>query len=463
MNILILILTLFALIIPVTAVFNLKLGVALCIAFEILVPSVFNFSAIGAAIPFRVVYVILFLCFFLQQRGKMVGGINFMIIKPFFILLITLLVLTIFQSGVAWNTQLYYWIRDFLTVCILPVILWNGALYNPSFVKYTKVSVIIATIIACTYGLFLTRLGGINPYDFVVMHYFGSDFSEDYANAESGRLFGRIQSTFEHPMSWALFLVFICIIIFTFINKEKKRTWPYYLLLAFVLLNLFVSGVRTGIVALIIGLGYYAFVERKVKVFAYALVGVFVLYGVMMFSPKFNDYILSIFDFSGTKSTVQGSSMSMRISQFMGALYEIRDNAWVGKGYGWTTNYLATKGDHPVMYTFESLIFVVLCNSGIIGCVLWVSFFLAIRKINRFFLKKQDVHILNVFLITYIVFAVLTGEYGYLKIFAVYYTFLFSYLYLLSNDNEVKTRFRRKIKSQGNRILPAPVPSDQGE
>ena len=454
MNIIILIISLFALSIPVIALFNLSLAVALCVAFEILVPSVFNFSALGIPVPFRVVYFVLLVCFLIKYQKCIIKQLKHIILKPFLVLLILLLILTPFQMSMPWTSQFFLWIRDCLTICILPWIIWNQSLIQKdTFLQKVKIAILVAAAISCIYALFLTRLVGINPYTFIVLGYF-SNFSEDYLSVEySGRLFGRIQSTFEHPMTWSLFLVFIFILLFTFLQKEKKKGL-YSIFLILVLLDIFFSGVRTGIVALAIGLGYYVFVERKFKIFVYGIMAFSGVAIAMAMFSSFSNYILSIFDFSGDKSNMQGSSIQMRLDQLIGCLNEIKGVELIGKGYSWTNYYMALKGAHPVILDFESLFFVVICNSGFIGLVIWTSFFIALFRINKRLLTGTNVHIMNTFLISYIVFTILTGDYGYLKIFATYYTFLLCYLLVSNNSYGVK----RELKSSRYRILSAPVP-----
>lgn len=67
------------------------------------------------------------------------------------------------------------------------------------------------------------------------------------------------------------------------------------------------------------------------------------------------------------------SSIALRLEQLQGTLNEINTHFLVGKGYGWNNYYLSTHLTHPVILAFESLVFVVLCNSGILGACVWID------------------------------------------------------------------------------------------
>ena len=120
----------------------------------------------------------------------------------------------------------------------------------------------------------------------------------------------------------------------------------------------------------------------------------------------------------------------MRLEQFQGAVNEIRGHELVGKGFGWSSNYIKENGYHPVLLAFESLVFVVLCNSGIIGAFIWILFFLLLLRLNRKLISSEiDIYLLDTLVIVFVAYAIGTGEYGYIQFFAVFYTFLLSYLF----------------------------------
>ena len=119
----------------------------------------------------------------------------------------------------------------------------------------------------------------------------------------------------------------------------------------------------------------------------------------------------------------------MRLDQLQGSLKEIKDHPMVGKGYNWNGFYRLKYGDHPVILAFESLIFIVLCNSGYLGAAIWIIFFLLLLRVHRRSLrKKENIFLVDALVIVYGAYAIGTGEYGYLSFFALYHVFLILYL-----------------------------------
>ena len=263
---------------------------------------------------------------------------------------------------------------------------------------------------------------------------------EDFESRLSFSTAKNIQSTMSHPMRWALNLCFLTILFMVFSIKEKsKYYWP---IIALILFNLLISGVRTGIASLIIAAGYYLIINRSIKTIFLGAVLLISLNVIIASNEDLSNIFNSLTDVKGTKSDVQGSSIALRLEQLEGCFKEIKNKELFGKGYGWTTYYQSIKGDHPVILAFESLIFVVLCNNGIVGLFVWGLFFMSLLKLNRKLLKlKTDILFADILVLVYLSFAIGTGEYGYLPIFSVYYAILVSYL-AYNQSTKTKERVR---------------------
>ena len=282
-------------------------------------------------------------------------------------------------------------------------------------------------ILIIGYGLFLTTMPGLNPYQMILQPIFGGEFNEAYAAGNSGlstnitlsegRLFGRISSVFNHPMTYVLAIGLFFIFLFAYIRKK----WLLCIFLIVTSLAIITSGVRTPIAALGITGLFMLIYYRKYKFFFYAILVIgLLLYIVPLISEDAADYIASIFN--SDDSATKGSSLEMRLSQLDACLKIIADTPFVGKGIDWTGWYMSTKGGHPQALFFESLLFVVICNMGFVGIVLWIVFVVSyIKTVHRYFPEKSIRTILYGILVYYISFAGITGEYGYLPIFMVFY------------------------------------------
>jgi hypothetical protein len=427
---------LFAGLIFLFAFINLRLAIALYISYNILVPYL-KLNFFGIALSYNLLNFVLFFSFLVQWKNKN-KKIDYRPIIPFLLLYSLLFLISFLELETPLNMQLNILRYSFMKVCFVPFIIWNVSKDNNSILKYIKWAIIISIIIACIYGVFLMNLQGLNPYTSLLSAYFkeqdaakimentGGDSRLSISNARS------IQSTITHKMRWALNLCFILILNVVFFIKEKKR-W-YLVLLPLLLFNTLISGVRTGIATLVLVGAYYLIRIRNIKLLFTAGILLFLLNISISSNKELTNFFSSFTDVKGNKSDIRGSSISLRLEQLDGCFTEIRDNIFFGKGNGWTFYYQANKGDHPTILSFESLIFVVLCNNGFIGLFIWSIFFYLLFRLNRKLIsKKADIIILDIFIICYLFFAIGTGEYDYLTIFSTFYSFLVSYLFYQQN------------------------------
>ena len=99
----------------------------------------------------------------------------------------------------------------------------------------------------------------------------------------------------------------------------------------------------------------------------------------------------------------------------------VRNDLLLGKGYGWTQWYNSTFGGHPKARFFESIIYCVLVNTGIVGFVLWGWFvvkyyFFAKVNIEDKFLRMAVLALLFYFLI----YCGITGDFNIKNMFVFF-------------------------------------------
>ncbi len=468
MNIIIPVITIWALLIIVLAFINVKYSIWLYIAYLILVPNL-QFNAFGLQLSYNLVNIAI-ICSYIfkfriynQNSKKEKTVLDFSVITPFLFLFLSLLILSIFADTLPFKVQFDNIRIAFLKTCIVPFVFWNVAKNDPEFVSNTKKVLIISMTIAGIYALYLIKLNGSNPYTSFLANYFGSsDIAELYTVFSTRLSFSsaaKIQSTMMHPMTYAFVLCFLILIISRdFLIARKKIYLPILLLFAF---NLLISGVRTGIAALIIGCIYIIIASRKLKLLLLGIIVVSLFYCVIKLDSDVNAIFASMIDVSGDKYDMHGSSIPMRLNQLDGTIAEIQQNGfWAGKGYGWTNYYFKTYGVHPVIGCFESLIFYALLNSGVLGAICWSIFFLLIFRSNRKHItSKQDVFLLDAYTIIYISYAIGTGEYGYLAFFSLFYTLLYADIF---SNNKLRVDYDKQ-ESTGYRLISPPISSNTGK
>lgn len=400
---------------------NLRKGICSYVAYMILVPYM-NIH-LGVVLQWNLVNVLLLFAYFLARKKTKQNNqaISFKPFWPFLLLYMAQLAEMPFQDGVPFDFALNNFRQEMMTYLILPFVIWNYSYEDEKLSKQLRITVLVCICIAFGYGLFLTATGGMNPYQMVIMAANGEEWNEGYAEVGGGRMFGRISSVFKHPMTYGLFLGMALIYIFTVRDYLKK--YMQLILLFGIVAAIFLCGIRSPIGALFAMVLAYLLLTHRIKVMIQVgLVGV-IGYSIITAVPDLNSYVASIF--SDDKSEVAGSSFEMRLNQLQGCFHEIRNNPFFGKGYGWTNYYQANYGDHPVMLAFESLIYVVLCNSGYIGVVIWGIFLFRLFKNTTRIISNLDKIICTLCLVVYyLAYSTITGEYGYMKFLILFYTLI---------------------------------------
>ena len=131
--------------------------------------------------------------------------------------------------------------------------------------------------------------------------------------------------------------------------------------------------------------------------------------------PAVEDKVNKVTDIFVEDSKTGGSSISLRMSQYMYVLVYTEGNEWLGLGKGyWAHSYAEDKESVSGLYGVESVILQNLLEQGIIGLILWATFYSIIffyfwrNRTKRKALTGLGASIL----ILYLVFSIGTGELG---------------------------------------------------
>lgn len=397
---------------------KLRTGICLYVAYMILVPYM-NIN-VGINLQWNMVNTLLLVAFMISFKKRKKSNFSFKPFIPFLFLFLAQLLEMPFQSDVPLDFAFNSFRLNLMTYMILPFVIWNSA-EDAKLCVQLKNTVVVSICIAFGYGLFLTTIAGQNPYQMLIMAANGEEWNEHYAAIGGGRIFGRISSVFGHPMTYGLFLGMSLVYIYAIRDYFNKYAW---MVLQFgIIAAIFLCGIRSPIGALFVTVLVFLFLNHKIKLMIQVGMVGCLGYAIISSIPDLNSYVESIF--SDDKSEVAGSSMEMRMSQMEGCLIEIKNNPLFGKGYGWTGYYEQNFGDHPIMLAFESLAYVVLCNSGFVGVIIWIVFIAMYLKKAKLFLKNKDLFNSAITLMVYYVaYSMITGEYGYMKFLVLFYTFI---------------------------------------
>ena len=263
----------------------------------------------------------------------------------------------------------------------------------------------------------------------------GGEYNIEYLTRDTGRMFGRITSVFIHPMSFGLFLGLSLVFIYSCIRKVN--VYIIAILSLLVLINVFTCGVRSVIAGLAISILFYLLLIRKFKIFAGAAVVMVIIYGVISSIPEMSEYVSSIVDSKSTN--IGGSSLELRINQFLGCFDIISNNPLFGKGFDWHQYYMQSHVIHPKLLAFESLIYVVLCNFGFVGVILWFVYVFKMYKYMRSLGSIKEILLPLTLFVFYLSYSCITGEYGYMQVFILFYIIMIGDFYVTKKKFVIKS------------------------
>lgn len=411
------------LIVIITIFLKPKYSIGLYLAYVMLVPYLnLRIGNIEMHWNFVNIVMLLGICLFLNKKTDF----NFDV-KPFFPFIIyyaASLFIMLFQDGVPFEQEINMWRQSSMNSLILPFVLWNYIRYDKdSYILYRRIFILCIFVIVL-YALSQTLTPGQNPYLYILSEINNERYLDFYyEELGGGRMFGRISSVYPHPMLFGAVLGFSLIYILK--NRNVLKRFFFIFIVVVIVIDVFVCGVRSALGAFLVASVFFFIKNRDSKMLIggmfFAICGYFALMSV----PLIADYASSIFSFNNDSHEVKGSSVEMRLEQLMGTIEEIRNCPIFGKGFCWTKWYVNTYGDHPVCWTFESLLFVILANSGMFGVVLWTYMVVKIYRYNKNYEYEHSL-LLNILLVFYLSFSFITGEYGFMQYYIIFYIMLLS-------------------------------------
>lgn len=402
---------------------NIKTGTTLFLAYAILVPI--NYISIGSLhLGENFVRIILVLSLLYDFKIRHHYRLSWKLYWPFILYYIVELMMMPFQHDTPTFWMLDRWRFSITRILVVGFVIYNVLSIYPETIKLYRRALLFSILTAGIYGILLTTSNGFNPYINAIILSTGTiaDAQDRIAYfMADDRLFGRISSVFMHPMSFGLFIGLSFIYVFSIRKKISKRL--IIPLLSILSLDALFCGVRSCIGGLVIATSFYLIFSKNLKIGLTTLFIGLIAYNIISQMPELSEYLSSMTSFDNSKTNVSGSSIDMRLNQLNGCLAEIRNNPIFGKGFEWTSYYHEKYGDHPVILAFESLIFVILCNNGYMGFIIWgILIYMIIKRSHKYHLN--DVIIADSLLVFYIAYSCITGEYGYMQYYLLFYVCL---------------------------------------
>lgn len=250
--------------------------------------------------------------------------------------------------------------------------------------------VLFFTLLSSLYGIY-TYFTSANP----IYELFNTSQEEmkDLDMYASGRygLTGISVGIYDDKISMSLISFLLAMFLF---DKEIINEKIRFIIVGVTFVNMFFTTQRSALFCFILFLSYplfgpnkYVYIKKYLKVLL--PLGFVLLLSNMEIIESFLSSIFYLFDDKAQEAAgISGSSSSMRLLQYLNVLeYHNLLTIFTGEGYGFSGYYYTVIHDAKIyglddrFYGFESFLVHELMNVGVIGCIVWISFFCKIFKI----------------------------------------------------------------------------------
>ena len=231
---------------------------------------------------------------------------------------------------------------------------------------------------------------------------------------ESSRF--RVQSMFNYAFDYGYMCVAILLLHLHGWYRNLESKTEFIIAIACCSFGILTCGCRTIWMSAALSIAcYYLWtfqLRRNVIYGFFAMILMIVSYNTI---PAVEEKVNSVTDVFVEDSETEGSSIQMRMSQYMYVAIKIEGQEWLGLGKGyWKYKYVEDPESIRDLLGVESVILQTLLERGIVGLALWVAFYTIIFRYfwrNRKRMRKLTglgASILTLFLI----FSLGTGELG---------------------------------------------------
>ena len=226
----------------------------------------------------------------------------------------------------------------------------------------------------------------------------------------------RVQSMFQYGFDYG----YICAAILLlhlhgwYRHLENKR--DFIIAIACCSIGILICGCRTVWVSAALSIAcYYMWAFQLSRNVMYGIIAMMLMVISYHTIPAVEEKVNQVTDIFVEDSETSGSSIQLRMSQYMTVAIHAEGHEWLGLGKGyWEHTYTKDRESIRGLYGVESVILQTLLERGIIGLVLWAAFYAIIflyfwrNRKRRKKLTGLGVSILAL----YLLYSIGTGELG---------------------------------------------------
>ena len=226
----------------------------------------------------------------------------------------------------------------------------------------------------------------------------------------------RVQSMFQYGFDYG----YICAAILLlhlhgwYRHLESKR--DFIIAIVCCSIGILICGCRTVWVSAVLSIAcYYMWAFQLNRNVMYGMIAMMLMVISYHTIPAVEEKVNQVTDIFVENGETSGSSIQLRMSQYMTVAIHIEGHEWLGQGKGyWEHIYTEDQESVRGLYGVESVILQTLLERGIIGLFLWAAFYTAIflyfwrNRKRRKKLTGLGVSILSL----YLFYSIGTGELG---------------------------------------------------
>lgn len=232
----------------------------------------------------------------------------------------------------------------------------------------------------------------------------------------------RVQAMFKNPFDYGYTCLVLLLLFEYFRRSGRINKLSFSIGLICCLFGIISCGARTLLAVTIIGgLVYLIFGFNFKKQISIILIGGLMLLIFVLYVPGISEKLSFLASAFSDNSSIGGSDISMRQTQLLAVLYQIRDDLLLGKGFGyfsidmgWSEGYTGLVDKD--LFGIEGVYLSYLLERGAFGLIMytlfWISVIIFVFKISKRTKERIMKATCLAIIAAYLGFANMTGELG---------------------------------------------------
>ena len=400
----------------------------------------------------RVLIFILILMYlkYLVEKPRKKRELSHFPYKKAFLLLTTGLIIITVNTTMPLKSSVFNLVSILIEYFVIMIIVWS-VFDNKNEIMFVFKGLFFVYSIIMVYGI-LTKIYNYNPYIEYIQENYSSHSRQllySYDDISRGGIYGRIQSTFLHPITYGghIVIIFPYIITFYMFSRFVKRFY-YLLLIILSAVSLIFINSRSPIIFIsIILIGMFILNKGTFWVrFAFVTTLVFVLViSLRSYFQGYYDTLINSIFFWRTNTALGGSTLYNRQIQLLTAFSYFMKSPITGFGLT-KTREIVVFGMEKNFYGGESFLYELLIDQGIIGIICWGFMFYVLyhsfqrmTKIVKDNFSKVLLHQTMFMIIGYVVFILVTGELQTLTTFLIIIALIAKYMFFIIKNLDKNT------------------------